>query len=134
VSDAPVHHPITMTFSGLSPTEKAVDLRDVLNSPFRAGLSHLLIALGDALSHEVEVTVPGGARLSRSLPIAVYLTGLPTSRARPRRRGATFARRFKTTTLTAIEAQPSRGHLPTPGHRARHHRARTALHVPSPRR
>lgn len=66
-------------------------------------LSQLLIALGDALAAEVEVSVPGGIRVSRSLPIAVYLTGLPDFEDMAgARKGATFARRFKTTTLAPI--------------------------------
>lgn len=39
--------------------------------------------------------------MSRYLPIAVYLTGLPDFTGA--RTGATFARRFKTTTLSAID-------------------------------
>lgn len=66
-------------------------------------LSPLLVALGDALTHEVDVVVPGGARVPRTLPIAVYLTGLPDFVAMiGGRKGATFARRFKTTTLSAV--------------------------------
>ncbi|MFC0673182.1 ATP-binding protein [Brachybacterium hainanense] len=66
-------------------------------------LSQLLIALGDSLAHEEEVEVPGGGRLLRTLPIAVYLTGLPEfADMAGARKGATFARRFQTTTLAAI--------------------------------
>ncbi|UFU06326.1 ATP-binding protein [Ruania halotolerans] len=67
-------------------------------------LSQLLIALGDALSHEVAVPLPGGLHATRTLPIAVYLTGLPEfADMAGARKGATFARRFATTTLSAID-------------------------------
>lgn len=81
-----------------------IHIDEVQNISDEKALSQLLIALGDALTHEVEVTVPGGARVSRSLPIAVYLTGLPDFEDMAgARMGATFARRFKTTTLSAID-------------------------------
>lgn len=81
-----------------------IHIDEVQNITDEKALSQLLIALGDALSHEVEVAVPGDARVSRSLPIAVYLTGLPDFEDMAgARKGATFARRFKTTTLSAIE-------------------------------
>ncbi|MCQ6473413.1 hypothetical protein NPN13_24325, partial [Vibrio parahaemolyticus] len=58
-------------------------------------LSQVLIALGDAITQEVEVTVPAVGTITRSLPIAVYLTGLPEFDDRSgSRKGATFARRF----------------------------------------
>ena len=66
--------------------------------------SQLLIALGDALTHEETVDVPGGLQIERALPIAVYLTGLPEfADMTGARKGATFARRFRTTTLDAID-------------------------------
>lgn len=66
-------------------------------------LSQLLVALGDAIVHEVEVDAPGGVRIARTLPIAIYLTGLPDfADAVDARRGATFARRFKVSVLEAI--------------------------------
>lgn len=66
-------------------------------------LSQLLIALGDAITFETDVTLPGGVIASRALPIAVYLTGLPDfAEMAGARRGATFARRFKTTTLSPL--------------------------------
>ncbi|MFS0912236.1 ATP-binding protein [Microbacterium sp. 179-I 3D2 NHS] len=81
-----------------------IHIDEVQNITDEKALSQLLIALGDALTHEVEVEVPGGARVSRSLPIAVYLTGLPDFEDMTgARKGATFARRFKTTTLSAID-------------------------------
>jgi hypothetical protein len=83
-----------------------VHVDEVQNITDEKALSQLLIALGDALTHEVEVAVPGGARVSRSLPIAVYLTGLPDFEDMAgARKGATFARRFKTTTLSAIDEE-----------------------------
>lgn len=43
-------------------------------------------------------------QVSRALPIAVYLTGLPEfADMTDGRTGATFARRFQTTTLEAID-------------------------------
>ena len=81
-----------------------IHIDEVQNITDEKALSQLLIALGDALTHEVEVEVPGGGRVSRSLPIAVYLTGLPDFEDMAgARKGATFARRFKTTTLSAID-------------------------------
>ncbi len=81
-----------------------IHIDEIQNITDEKALSQLLIALGDALTHEVEVDVPGGARVSRSLPIAVYLTGLPDFEDMAgARKGATFARRFKTTTLSAID-------------------------------
>ncbi|MCK8478364.1 ATP-binding protein [Microbacterium aurugineum] len=81
-----------------------IHIDEVQNITDENALSQLLIALGDALTHEVEVTVPGGDRVSRSLPISVYLTGLPDFEDMTgARKGATFARRFKTTTLYAID-------------------------------
>lgn len=67
-------------------------------------LSQLLIALGDALVHEEPAVAPGGVRFERALPLAVYLTGLPEfADMAGARKGATFARRFRTTTLAPIE-------------------------------
>lgn len=83
-----------------------IHIDEVQNIADERALSQLLIALGDALSHHVEVSVPGGATVSRSVPIAVYLTGLPDFEDMAgARKGATFARRFKTTTLTAIDEE-----------------------------
>jgi hypothetical protein len=87
-------------------TVALIHVDEVQNITDEKALSQLLIALGDALIHEVEVDVPGGARVSRSLPIAVYLTGLPDFEDMAgARKGATFARRFKTTTLSAIDEE-----------------------------
>ena len=81
-----------------------IHIDEIQNITDERTLSQLLIALGDALTSEVEVTVPGGARVKRSLPIAVYLTGLPDFEDMAgARKGATFARRFKTTMLAAID-------------------------------
>ena len=70
----------------------------------RHALSQVLIALGDALTYEQRVEAPGAVRFERALPIAVFLTGLPefTDMAGART-GATFARRFQTVTLGAID-------------------------------
>ncbi|KGJ72062.1 ATPase AAA [Cryobacterium roopkundense] len=80
-----------------------IHVDEVQNITDENALSQLLIALGDALVHEEEITAPGGVRVLRSLPIAVYLTGLPDfADMAGSRTGATFARRFKTTLLEAI--------------------------------
>jgi hypothetical protein len=79
-------------------------LDEVQNITDADALSQLLIALGDAITREETVVLPGGARVSRFLPIAVYLTGLPDFEDRAgAQKGATFARRFKTTVLTALD-------------------------------
>lgn len=66
-------------------------------------LSQLLIALGDAATHEIRRTGPGGTPYPHVLPIAVYLTGLPDfAELSEARKGATFARRFATTTLAPL--------------------------------
>lgn len=81
-----------------------IHIDEVQNITDENTLSQLLVALGDALVHEVTITAPGGVEVSRSLPIAVYLTGLPDfADMAGARKGATFARRFKTTTLSAID-------------------------------
>jgi hypothetical protein len=80
-----------------------IHIDEVQNISDEAALSQLLIALGDALSHQVMVTVPGGVQIERYLPIAVYLTGLPDFEDMAgARKGATFARRFRTITLAAL--------------------------------
>lgn len=81
-----------------------IHIDEVQNINDENALSQLLIALGDALTHEDIVIAPGGVRVSRSLPLTAYLTGLPDFEDMAgARKGATFARRFKTTTLTAID-------------------------------
>jgi len=81
-----------------------VHLDEVQNITDESALSQLLIALGDAVTHEETVVLPGDVRVTRFLPIAVYLTGLPDFEDRAGgQKGATFARRFKTTVLTAID-------------------------------
>lgn len=81
-----------------------IHLDEVQNIDDERVLSQLLIALGDAMSHPVEVTAPGGMRVQRLLPIAVYLTGLPDfADMASARRGATFGRRFATTTLEPLD-------------------------------
>ena len=80
-----------------------VHIDEMQNITDDAALSQLRFALGDALTSEDEVTVPGNVVVSRSLPVAVYLTGLPEfADTAGARKGATFARRFKTTVLDAL--------------------------------
>ncbi|SMX98497.1 hypothetical protein BANT10_03011 [Brevibacterium antiquum] len=77
-----------------------IHIDEVQNITDEHMLSQLLIALGDAMSHEIQVKAPGGYLVDRLLPISVYLTGLPDfADMSSARRGATFARRFATTTL-----------------------------------
>ena len=81
-----------------------IHIDEVQNIGDENARSQLLIALGDALTHEETVDVPGGLQIERALPIAVYLTGLPEfADMTGARKGATFARRFRTTTLGAID-------------------------------
>ncbi|MDM7891238.1 ATP-binding protein [Curtobacterium sp. RHCKG28] len=81
-----------------------IHIDEVQNISDEAALSQLLIALGDALAHQVDVVAPGGVVVERYLPIAVYLTGLPDFEDMAgARKGATFARRFRTITLAAID-------------------------------
>lgn len=81
-----------------------VHIDEIQNITDEAVLSQLLIALGDALSHEFTVVAPGGVHLSRVLPLAVYLTGLPEfADLAGARKGATFARRFHTTVLQPVD-------------------------------
>ena len=81
-----------------------IHIDEVQNISDENTLSQLLTALGDALTHEETIDVPGGLQIERGLPIAVYLTGLPEfADMTGARKGATFARRFRTTTLGAID-------------------------------
>ena len=80
-----------------------VHIDEVQNIAHEETLSQLLIALGDAIAYRTSSTAPGGVRIEHSLPIAVYLTGLPEFEDRAgAHKGATFARRFATTVLEAI--------------------------------
>lgn len=79
-----------------------VHIDEVQNVGDSEALSQLLVALGDALAHEETREVPGGA-LEISLPLVVYLTGLPEFLDQASTEsGATFARRFATTLLEPI--------------------------------
>lgn len=81
-----------------------VHIDEVQNITDERAMSQLLIALGDAITRETPVHLPGGAEVDRTLPIAVYLTGLPDFEDRAgARKGATFARRFRTTVLTPLD-------------------------------
>ncbi|KAA1374931.1 ATP-binding protein [Aeromicrobium fastidiosum] len=80
-----------------------IHVDEVQNITDQAALSQLLVCLGDALTYEHTVVVPGGAHIDRVLPVAVYLTGLPDfDDMAGARKGATFTRRFKTITLAPI--------------------------------
>ena len=81
-----------------------IHVDEVQNITSEESLSQLLVCLGDAIGHEEAITAPGGVEVVRVLPIAVYLTGLPEfADMAGARKGATFARRFATTTLAPIE-------------------------------
>ncbi len=81
-----------------------IHIDEVQNITDEKILSQLLIALGDALTHEETVDLPGGLRARRHLPLAVYLTGLPEFEDRAgARKGATFARRFMPVTLGPLD-------------------------------
>jgi len=78
-------------------------LDEVQNITSEIELSQLLISIGDAITYEETVVAPGGVKIQRTLPIAIYLTGLPDfMELAGSKRGATFARRFATTTLMPI--------------------------------
>ncbi|HIW90422.1 MAG TPA: ATP-binding protein [Candidatus Corynebacterium avicola] len=80
-----------------------VHLDEVQNITDDATLSQVLTALGDALSTQITVAVPGGREIRRHLPLAVYLTGLPEFEDMAHaQQGATFARRFLTNTLRPV--------------------------------
>lgn len=80
-----------------------VHLDEVQNITDDAVLSQVLTALGDALSTQISVTMPGGREIRRYLPLAVYLTGLPEFEDMAHaQQGATFARRFLTNTLRPV--------------------------------
>jgi hypothetical protein len=81
-----------------------IHVDEIQNITDENALSQLLIALGNTLAYEQPITAPGGVEVARSLPIAVYLTGLPDfADMTDARKGATFTRRFKTTVLAAID-------------------------------
>lgn len=89
-----------------------IHVDEIQNITDKKALSQVLIALGDAITHSVEVAVPGGAVIERSLPIAVYLTGLPEfDQSSDARMGATFTRRFMTTTLEPLDDDDLRSAL-----------------------
>ena len=80
-----------------------VHVDEVQNITDETARSQLLIALGDAITRKVQVRVPGVGEVERSLPIAVYLTGLPEfDDASGARKGATFARRFAVSVLDPL--------------------------------
>jgi hypothetical protein len=80
-----------------------IHIDEVQNIDDKDSLSQLLISLGDAMAYETTATAPGSVEFPRSLPLAVYLTGLPDfAGAAGADKGATFTRRFKTTTLAPL--------------------------------
>lgn len=80
-----------------------IHIDEVQNVSDHHALSQLLISLGDAITSTVTVERVGGGEVERSLPIAVYLTGLPEFVERASSRaGATFTRRFATQALAPL--------------------------------
>lgn len=66
-------------------------------------LSQLLVAVGDALAETALRRRPDGREVERSLPLAVYLSGLPEFMdSATTREGATFTRRFQTSLLPPL--------------------------------
>lgn len=91
-----------------------IHVDEIQNITDEPTLSQVLIALGDAITRQVEVEVPGFGPIPRSLPIAVYLTGLSEfDDASGARKGATFTRRFATTVLEPIDDDDLRSALRT---------------------
>jgi len=79
-----------------------IHIDEVQNISDQQALSQLLVALGDAITHQELVAIPGGKQ-RMVFPIAVYLTGLPEfSENANSNHGATFTRRFNTVTLSPI--------------------------------
>ncbi|MBL3699691.1 AAA family ATPase [Leucobacter luti] len=80
-----------------------IHIDEIQNVTNEHALSQLLISLGDAITTRVPIELPGGVLHERALPLAVYLTGLPEfAEKASSRTGATFARRFASTTLVPI--------------------------------
>lgn len=96
-----------------------IHMDEVQNITSAEALSKVLIALGDAITRKIRVDVPGLGHIERSLPIAVYLTGLPEfDESSEVRRGATFSRRFSKTMLEPLSDEDIRASLQeliTPG-------------------
>jgi hypothetical protein len=89
-----------------------IHLDEIQNITDERVLSQVLIALGDVITRKVEVEVPAIGLIERSLPVAVYLSGLSEfDDASGARKGATFTRRFKTTTLAPLDDDDLRGAL-----------------------
>jgi hypothetical protein len=89
-----------------------VRIDEVQNVTQRGVLSRLLVGIGDALSHNEPVTDVAGVAHDKTLPLAVYLSGLPefTDRATGAA-GATFARRFQPALLTHLDDDEVRSAL-----------------------
>lgn len=89
-----------------------IHIDEIQNITDEKVLSQVLIALGDAITRSIRVMLPGGGSIERSLPIAVYLTGLPEfDESSGTRKGATFTRRFMTTTLAPLDDDDLRSAL-----------------------
>lgn len=74
-------------------------------------LSQVLTVLGDALNEEVAERDAAGIVRSRTVPLAVYLSGLPEFSIRANAARTTFSRRFKPIDLEALEEADLRAAL-----------------------
>ena len=82
-----------------------IHIDEVQNITDHHQLSQLLISLGDVISLQYEVAGPNKTTISRTLPVMVYLTGLPEfADTVGSSAGATFSRRFQTFTLAPMAA------------------------------
>lgn len=89
-----------------------IHVDEIQNITDDAAMSQVLIALVDAITTRVATEAPGGVRIERSLPVAVYLTGLPEFLASAgARKVATFARRFMPVYLDPLDDDDLRGAL-----------------------
>lgn len=91
-----------------------IHVDEIQNIADPAAMSQVLVALVDAITTRITVEAPGGARIERSIPLAVYLTGLPEFlHSAGTRKVATFARRFMPVSLDPLEDDDLRGALTT---------------------
>lgn len=89
-----------------------IHVDEIQNITDPAALSQLLIALVDAITMRIAVEAPGGVSVERSIPVAVYLTGLPEFLDSAGARSvATFARRFMPIYLDPLDEEDLRGAL-----------------------
>lgn len=89
-----------------------IHVDEIQNITDDAAMSQVLIALVDAITTRIVVEAPGGVEVERSIPVAVYLTGLPEFLdSAGTRKVATFARRFMPVYLNPLDDEDLRGAL-----------------------